>query len=335
MIESVWRVTRLGCILREKMVGPNSSIGKLLCTAILMMAVAGCLGTASRLGGQVKAPDNSSVAERGVALASKGRCAEALPLLKKAGTQFANNDLKYDVLMSTVRCAMSLEQIDTAALALAELNRAFPDDPEVLFTSTHYYSELASRASQHLAATAPTSAQAEQLEAEAYESHGEWENAAAEYRKILEQHPQRRNIHYRLGRMFLSKTPPEVESAKRELDEELKTDPGNAAAEFLLGEISRQAGQWDDAIAHFTAASKLDQEFQEAYLALGMSLNSAGRFGDAIAPLERYVTMQPEDPAGHYQLGTAYSRTGRKEEAQREMRLQQETAAKSPRTAQP
>ncbi len=275
-----------------------------------------------------------TAAQRGTALASKGRCTQALPLLKKSGAQIADKDLKYDVLMSTAKCAMSMEQFDTAVKALLELKRAFPNDPEVLFISTHYYSELASRASQELAATAPSSAQAEQLEAEAYESQGDWDKAAAEYRKLLAEHPERHGIHYRLGRVLLSKTPPDTENAKKELNEELKIDPNNAAAEFVLGETARQAGEWDGAIQHFSKAAKLDEGFQEAYLALGMSLNSAGKFADAIAPLESYVKMQPGDPGGHYQLGTAYARTGRKEEAQREMRLQQETAAKSPRAAQ-
>jgi tetratricopeptide (TPR) repeat protein len=303
----------------------------------LLVAAAASVSGVPFAHGQTKpqADSTSSPAERGTALASKGHCKEALPLLKKAGVQTADKDLKYDILMSTARCAMSLDQSDTAVRALLELNRAFPHDPEVLFTTTHYYSELASRASQELAATAPASAQAEQLEAEAYESQGDWDKAATEYRKILEQNPQRHGIHYRLGRVLLSKTPPDVENAKKELNEELKIDPKNAAAEFVLGETARQSGQWDEAIAHFSKAARLDEGFQEAYLALGMSLNSAGRFADALPPLESYVKMQPGDPAGHYQLGTAYARTGHKEEAQREMKLQQEAAAKAPRTSPP
>ncbi len=136
-----------------------------------------------------------------------------------------------------------------------------------------------------------------------------------------------------MGRVFLARTPPDAESAKKEFEEELKVDPNNAAAEFLLGETARQAGQWDEAIGHFSRASKLDEGFQESYLALGMSLNSAGKFAEAIAPLQRYVKMQPGDPAGHYQLATAYARTGHKHEAEQEMLLQRETAAKAPRGA--
>ncbi len=67
----------------------------------------------------------------------------------------------------------------------------------------------------------------------------------------------------------------------------------------------------------------------EAYLALGMSLTSAGKFPEAISPLEKYVRLQPGDPAGHYQLATAYARTGRKQDAEREMKLQQEAMSKN------
>jgi tetratricopeptide (TPR) repeat protein len=281
----------------------------------------------------VPAEASSSAAERGIGLASKGRCREALPILKKASPEITNRDSKYDVLMSTARCAIGLEQTETAVRTLLELNRSFGKDPEVLYLTTHYYSELALKASHELAATAPSSAQAQQLEAEAFESQGEWDKAITQYRKILEQNPQRHGIHYRMGRLFLTKTPPDAEDASKEFEEELKIDPNSAASEFLLGEISRQAGQWEDAISHFRRAAKLDEGFVEAYLALGISMNAAGKFADAVAPLESYVKMQPEDPAGHYQLATAYARTGRKQDAQREMALQQETAAKAPRTS--
>jgi len=236
--------------------------------------------------------------------------------------------------MATARCAMALEQTESAVEALLRLGREFPHDPEVLYTATHFYSQLATKASQELAATFPTSSQTEQLEGEAYESQEKWDAAMAEYQKILGQYPNLPSIHYRIARVHLSKSPPDTEQGKAELEEELKVDPTNASAEFMLGELARQAGKWDEAIRHFSRAAELDEGFQEAYLAWGMSLNSAGKFAEAIAPLESYVKMQPGDPAGHYQLATAYARSGRKQEAAREMALQQETAAKTQREAQ-
>ena len=134
---------------------------------------------------------SSGAAERGVALASRGKCRDALPLLKRSSAQIAEKNLKYDVMMSMARCLIGLEQTDSAVRALLELNRSFPKDPEVLYLTTHYYSELAMKASRDLAAAAPSSPQAQQLEAEAFESQGEWDKAITQYHKILEQNPQR------------------------------------------------------------------------------------------------------------------------------------------------
>lgn len=59
-----------------------------------------------------------------------------------------------------------------------------------------------------------------------------------------------------------------------------------------------------------------------------MSLAGAGKFSEATAPLETYVKQQPDDPAGHYQLALAYSRTGNKQGAEREMALQAQAASR-------
>jgi tetratricopeptide (TPR) repeat protein len=300
----------------------------LLCTCPLLARFSLAQATSSG------AVDVAAAAERGIGLASKGRCREALPVLKKATPHLADKQLKYRALMSTARCAMSLDQTESAVEALLALHRQFPRDPDVLYSTTHFYSELASRAAQELAATAPNSHQAEQLDAEAFESQGNWDRAVAEYRKILEQEPTFHGIHYRLGRILLSKSPPETDHAKAEFEAELKVDPDDAPAEFLLGEIARQAGEWDQAIGRFSRASQLDESFQEAYLALGMSLNAAGKFSDAIPPLQSCVKMQPSDPAGHYQLATAYARTGRRQEADHELTLEREATAKKPQDAQ-
>jgi tetratricopeptide (TPR) repeat protein len=279
------------------------------------------------------AVDTSGPESQAIMLAQKGRCREALPLLKKSMLQITDKRLRYQTEMMTARCAMSLDQTESAVRALLLLNREFPRDPDVLYTTTHFYSELASRASQELATTAPNSTQAEQLEAEAFESQGNWDKAATQYKQILQQAPKTPGIHYRLGRIALSKSPPETDNAQKQFEEELKIDPRNASAEFMLGETARQEGRWQDAISHFSRASQLDESFVEAYLALGMSLNSAGKFSEAVAPLEKYVKSQPEDPAGHYQLATAYARTGRKPQAEREMALQREAAANNPQQA--
>lgn len=274
--------------------------------------------------------ERASPVERGVDLAANGHCEEALPVLKKFTPRVTDKQLKYRALMATVRCAMKQQENQTTAMALFDLKRNFPEDPEVLYMTSQFFLGIAESASQELAAVAPTSYQTRELEAETLESQGKWAEAAEIYRKILEEHPKLRGIHYRLGRAALSQPelPTADEDARKEFEQELAIDPVNAAAEFWLGEIARREGRWEDAIPHFAAAAKLDSNFGDAVLALGTSLNSAGRFTEAIPPLEKYVKRSPEALAGHYQLYIAYARTGRKEDSVREMTLHRQLLEK-------
>ena len=304
---------------------------------LIALLIAGFLAPALLAQAQAPAPapksppaaDFSASAQQGIGLAEKGRCREALPLLKKSIPHLTDKQMKFEAAMASARCAMSLDQVDTTVDTLLLLNREYPHNPEVLYVTIHYFSELANRAEQDLVSSAPGSYQVHKLDAEGLESQEKWDEAAAEYRKILEADPKLPDIHYRLGRILLSKQPPAVEDAKKEFETELQIDSANASAEFMLGDIARQAQQWDEAIQHFSRAQKLDPGFEEAYLGLGMALNAAGKYSEAVGPLETYVKMQPADPAGHYQLSIAYAKLGRKEDAAREMALQREAEIKA------
>lgn len=256
--------------------------------------------------------------QQAVALADHGNCAEALPVLRRAA-QETNKELSYRTALTGARCAMTMQRRADALEFLAVLARKFPDDPEAAYTSARYLSQLASETAEHLAATAPNSVQVLKMNAEALESQGKGDEAIAEYRKLLAEDPKLPELHFRIARLLLEKNPPQTDEAKKELNEELKVAPNNSAAEFALGEIARRDADWPTAIEHFKRATELDAGFVEAFLALGMSLNAANRFHEALVPLERYTKMQPEDPAGHYQLATAYSRTGNKVAAEREL----------------
>jgi tetratricopeptide (TPR) repeat protein len=272
----------------------------------------------------------SSPVERGIDLAAKGRCEEALPLLKKLADD-SDKQFRYRAQMATARCAIKRKDGQATVTALLALRHEYPKDPEVLYLTTQVFLEIAVRASQELTALAPDSYQVLELEAETLESQNKWPEAAAVYRKILEKNPKLPNIHFRLGRVVLAQpeTQAITEEARKEFEQELAIDPTNASAEFWLGEISRRDGQWTEAIPHFTSALKLDPTLAEAMLALGMTFNSEGHFADAITPLESYTKIVPEDPAGHYQLAIAYARTGHKEDSVREMTLQQQLSEKN------
>jgi tetratricopeptide (TPR) repeat protein len=268
-------------------------------------------------------------AQRAATLAESGRCPEALPLLKRAIKQSTDREMKKRLGLDGLHCAMARDTPYDSLEFLSVLTHDFPQDPDVLYAATHAFSDLSMHSSQDLARNAPFSFQVHELNAEALEVQGRWDEAAAEYRKIIEINPLLPGVHARLGRTLLSKpqpSPADAAQAKKAFEEELEIDPRNAGAEYVLGQLAADSGDSATSIQYFLKATKLDTSFAEAYLGLGTSLNSAKRFNDAIPALETYEKMAPDSPSGHYQLAVAYSGVGRKEDANREAALQRQAS---------
>jgi len=297
---------------------------KLLSCAIVgaVFCVFPCLGQT-----KTSSPPSGGL-ERGITLAESGHCAEALPILKNAIRRTPDKQLQKRAGLDGLHCAMTHNAPYESLGFLEMLNREFPTDPEVLYSATHAYSDLSLLTSQKLARDAPFSYQVHLLNAEALEIQGKWDEAAAEYKKIIEINPLLPGVHARLGRALLSKpqSPENVAEAKKNFEDELEIDPKNANAEYVLGELARNDNDLSAATRHYARAVKLDAGFAEAYLGLGMSLNSAKRFQEAVPPLEAYEKLAPDSPTGHFQLALAYSGVGRKDDANREAALQRETA---------
>ncbi len=304
----------------EIMAKASAAATQLFLCVVLMAVVAPAQGSATS-----SATNSTGPLERGLGLAAQGRCDEAIALLKQFSTA-TEKEVKYKVEMATTRCAMRRRDGQATVTALLALKHDFPEDPEVLYLTTEVFLQIAESASSDLSRIAPHSYQVHRLQAEALESQNKWAEAAAIYRKILEENPNLPEIHFRLGHAALSQ--PEAanstEEAKKEFQQELAIDSTNASAQFWLGEIAQRDGEWDEAISRFSAAAKLDASLWTAYLGLGMALNSAGRFSEAIAPLEKYTRAMPDDEGGHYQLAMSYRRTDRKQDAEREMALHQQ-----------
>jgi len=274
----------------------------------------------------------SSTIKHDLALAEHGHCAEALPALRRNIRKLETRDLRRQAGVDGVHCAMTLNRPGDAAEFLSVLSGDFPEDPEVLYLLVHAYSDLSTQAAEQLARSAPTSTEAHELNAEAFEQQGKWDQAEAEYRAIVRQNPQAPGIHFRLGRLLLSRPNPSAyvaEQAKRECLRELQIDPSNAGAEYVLGELARQDQQWEEAIRHFARAGKLDPGFGDAFLGWGEALISTRKFTEAIPPLELAVRLESANPATHYNLATAYSRSGRKAEADKEFAIHRQMTQKS------
>jgi Tfp pilus assembly protein PilF len=285
-----------------------------------------------------KSPDASSAAHTAVALAEGGHCVDALPALKKSIHQISDKDLKRKAGLAGLHCAMTLDHADAALDFLQVIAHEFPADPDVLYAEVHAFSDLSTRASQDLATKAPMSSPAHELLAESYESQGKWKQAQKEYQGILVQNPNAPGIHFRVGRLLLSQpnpSPDVADQAKHEFEQELQIDPTNAGAEYVLGELARQNQQWDEAVTRFSRAAKLDAHFGEAFLGLGMSLLAEKKYADALDPLETAVRLEPGNPDAHYNLAMAYTRTGHKEDGEKEFAIHKRLIANDGGAVQP
>jgi tetratricopeptide (TPR) repeat protein len=290
----------------------------------------------SAKGQTARAVSADTAAEHARSLADRGHCQEALPQLSKALGHVQDEDLKRKVGLAGVKCGMAGNDAGRAVSFLVWLNHEFPRDPEILYLSSHVYSDLSLRASNELLTSAPGSPQVHELNAEALETMGKWKEAAEEYRSVLAKDPQMPGIHYRLGRVLLSQPDPPADvedKARREFEEELKVDPSNAGANFVLGELARQAENWPVAVEYFSKATKLDASFADAYLGLGRSLLGATKAAEAIAPLETAAKLQPNNPVVHFNLATAYQRAGRKADADREFLAHREASERVNQTS--
>jgi tetratricopeptide (TPR) repeat protein len=276
--------------------------------------------------------DPATEAQQGMNLAGVGRCPEALPILKKSAARIADKDLKKRAALAGVRCALALNQQGAAGDFLSLLSREFPGDPEVLYVTVHAYSDLSERAALQLARMAPSSIPAIELDAESLEVQGRWDEATEKYRKILQQNPGMIGMHYRIGRALLSKTssdPVVSEEARKEFEQELQLDPNNPGAEYVLAGLARRDARLEEAIQHYSRASQLDPTLGDAFLGLGAALVDARRFAEAVPQLERAVKLEPQNPTAHFQLATAYSRSGRKDDADREFAVHRDLAEKA------
>ena len=259
-----------------------------------------------------------------ILLAQQGHCKAAIPTLKRALESSAPVDIRKNAGVLGVRCSLALDDRDSTLDFARALGKKFPRDPEVLFVLVHVYSDLSTRVAQELGRTAPQSAPAHKLNAEALEMQGKWDEAQREYEDMIAKEPNAPGLHFLLGRSLLSRpdaSPQTFDRAKEEFQKELELDPKNAAAHYVLGELASKEQNWDEAIDQFSQAAKIDSNFAEAFLGWGFTLVTVKRYQEAIEPLRVAERLTPGNPAVHYSLATALTRTGQKEEAEKEFAI--------------
>jgi tetratricopeptide (TPR) repeat protein len=256
---------------------------------------------------------------QGLSLAELGRFEEAIPGLEEGFTKAPNQYTQRMCGLQLMRVYTNLHRDPDAIGVALELNRLYPDDPEILYNTGRIYGNFAFLNMHKLEEVAPTSVWRHQAAAEAFESQGSTNSAIGEYREVLKLDPNRPGIHYRIGRTLLTRfqqnhAPEDQADAAKEFEQELQLNPGDANALYELAELRRQQHDLDKAQELFEAALKRYPDFQEAQVGLGAVLMAKQKPDLALPHLERAVALNAEDEVAWYRLSQADRAVGKTEE---------------------
>src|ERR1700722_14656119 len=258
----------------------------------------------------------------GMAQAELGRFAEALPGLEKGFKQSTDAEVRRMCGLQLERAYTGLKRDSKAVEVAMELNRLYPDDPEILYQTGKIYGNFAFLTMQKLAEVAPSSVWRQKGAAEADESQGSYSLAVTEYRQVLVLEPDRPGVHYRLGRTLLARSyqgtsAQDTAEAAKEFEQELQRDPTNANASYELGEIRRKGGQFDEAEKLFEAALKNYPNLEEAHLGLASVLLSLQKPELALPHLHQAIELNAQNEVAWYRLGQVQKALGNTADQQR------------------
>ena len=254
----------------------------------------------------------------GLSLAELGRFSEALPRLEKGFKQTADADTRRMCGLQLLRAYSGLSRDADAVQTSLELNKLYPDDPEVLYHTGRIYGNFAYVVMEKLHDKAQGSVWMIQAQGEANEAQQNYDAAIAAFNRVLQLDPQRPGIHYRLGRVYLTRfregqKAEDHDGAVREFMAELQVDPGNGNAAYELAYMQAEAGNVEEARTQYEHIVERFPDFEEALVGLGGVLLDSHKPELAVAPLEHATLLNPDDEAAWYRLAAADRATGNRE----------------------
>jgi tetratricopeptide (TPR) repeat protein len=241
-----------------------------------------------------------------MSLAELGQLSDAVSGLEK-GFRTGNPQMKRMCGLQLERAYSGLKRDNKAVEVALEMEKLYPNDPEVQYHDGKIFGNFAYVTMQKLWQAAPDSIWKHQAEAEALESQGSFEAAIGQYREVLARDPRRPGIHYRLGRILLARSqktgaPEGTDAATKEFEQEIQLDPTNANAAYELAEIDRNAGRFDDAQKYFELALQGHPDFEEAHLGFAAALISAHKPELALPHLQKAISLNHDNEVAWWRM---------------------------------
>jgi tetratricopeptide (TPR) repeat protein len=254
----------------------------------------------------------------GLSLSEMDRFTEALPLIEKGFKHTQDPEVRRMCGLQLLRAYTQVGRDSDAVEVALQLNRLYPDDPEVLYYTGRIYGNFAYIVMEKLHDKAPNSVWMLEAQGEANESEKNYDGAIAAFNHVLELDPNRPGVHYRLGRVYLARfrdgqKEADREAAVREFNAELTVDPSNGNSAYELANLDADRGNFDAARKEYQQVLDRFPDFEEALVGLaGIDLqNQAPQ--QAVPLLEHATRLRPDDEVAWYRLARADRAAGNKE----------------------
>jgi arylsulfatase A-like enzyme/tetratricopeptide (TPR) repeat protein len=159
---------------------------------------------------------------------------------------------------------------------------------------------------------------ARELLARALLLDGDLDGARSELSSMLERRPDDPALLSRMAEVELAGAggdPAKLAAARALAERALAKKPQAPAVQAVLGEILRQLGDCEGAIAAAEAGLAYAPDANRLLLVRGACLEQLGRLPEAEVDLTRVLALDPENVDAHFLLGMTLARQGRPDEA--------------------
>lgn len=240
--------------------------------------------------------------------------------METAFPHIESTKLKVQVGLELVNLYTASGDLELALPMLAALRKAVPDNAEVLYAAYRTYSDLSSESMFSLAMVAPDSAQWHQLVAHEEIKEGKTNNAIAEFRRALEIDAHLPGARFELAELLYSSKDTTIKrKAEQEYDTAHAENPADDKTLCRLGEIDAERGDFQHSLEKFTRAAELQPDSSDAKLGQAKALMELNQNDKALGILEQSVQAEPANALAHYRLAMLYRKSGRMDEAKREI----------------
>jgi tetratricopeptide (TPR) repeat protein len=260
-----------------------------------------------------QAPAARPAADSRLAAASRALAAGDLEGALQLGTAYLKQHPRSRrAQLLLVEVHLQRDDLDAAYGVAASAVRADPRDVDALYHLGLVTRRLAALELARLVESAPGSARARQLQAEALEAQDRRADAEKEYAAALEAQPDLLDALLGLGRLKRIRLACEEAIALYDRAEAIR--PTFDAA-YGLGVCHGYLQNDAVAAARFEEAIARDRTAAVAWAGLGTSLVKLRRTAEGIEKLQRAIAIEPEMAEAHYMLGMAYQAAGDRERA--------------------